>query len=505
MLLIKGILTLRKFIKNYIQQTIQQNIITINKYHFKMITRLFRNRIFGVLFATLAFWSIAFGKGDAAAGKTLFLNNCASCHAKNMKDKLTGPALGGTEDRWAAYPRTDLYAWIRNSQALVSKGHPRATELWNTWKPTVMSSFTSLKDDEIENILAYIDQQYKGGGEKPKNDTAATAGSAEKKGNSPWFYVAILGVLGLLALILAQLTNRLNAVSYAQEGSGKQPLSLKQILTSKSVVAFVIFALIVLGGYTTVNNAIAFGRQQGYAPEQPIKFSHATHAGQQKIDCQYCHDSARRSKHSSIPATNTCMNCHAAVKVGSKYGTAELTKIYASIGYDPIAGKYIENYDKMSEDQVAAIFKKWIGDTYASKNNLTNVDKAGEVVVNNQWDDIKASLTNELKPKIQGPIEWTRIHSLPDHVYFNHSQHVNVGKLACQTCHGKVENMEVMTQHSPLSMGWCVNCHRQTDVKFKDNAYYDAYKRYHEELKSGKRENVKVEEVGGLECQKCHY
>lgn len=450
-----------------------------------------------------AFWNIALA-GDPAAGKTLFINNCASCHAKDMKTKSTGPALAGLEERWAAYPKTDLYSWIRNSTALIAKGHPRATELWNAYKPTVMNSFTTLKDDEIENILAYIKQQAEGG-DKKVTATNATTSDSEDSGDNTLFYGAILAVLAILALVLSQLTTRLNAASYAKDGIDKKAMTLGEILRSKSVVTFAIFGLIVLGGYTTVNNAIAYGRQQGYAPDQPIKFSHATHAGEQKIDCQYCHDAARRSKHASIPATNTCMNCHAAIKVGSKYGTAELTKIYASIGYDPSTGKYIPNYENMSEDQVAAIYKKWIGENYTSSRTLTSLDKGGELLVANQWEGIKSSLTNELKGKIQGSIEWTRVHSLPDHVYFNHSQHVSIGKVACQTCHGKVENMEVMAQHSPLSMGWCINCHRQTDVKFKDNAYYDSYKRYHDELKSGKRESVKVEEIGGLECQKCHY
>lgn len=470
-----------------------------------MITRLIKNRLFSLLFASISVINIALAGGDAAAGKTLFINNCASCHAKDMKSKLTGPALGGVEERWAAYPKSDLYAWVRNSQAMIAKGHPRATELWNAWKPTVMTSFTTLKDEEIDNIIAYVNQQYTGGGAKKEVAKTDAVAGEEGKDNNLVFYGSILAVLAFLMLLMAQLTARLNSIKYAAEGSEQRAKTLKDIFTSKSVMTFVIFGLIVLGGYTTVNNAIAFGRQQGYAPEQPIKFSHATHAGQQKIDCQYCHDSARRSKHSSIPGTNTCMNCHAAVKVGSKYGTAEITKIYASIGFDPTTGKYIENYDKVSEEQVSSIYKKWIGDNYVSQKSLAALDKGGELLVNNQWEAIKTSLTNELKTKVQGPVEWTRIHSLPDHVYFNHAQHVSVGKVACQTCHGKVEAMEVMTQHAPLSMGWCINCHRQTDVKFADNDYYNTYKRYHDEIKNGTRESVKVEEVGGLECQKCHY
>ena len=253
----------------------------------------------------------------------------------------------------------------------------------------------------------------------------------------------------------------------------------------------------------TVNNAINLGRQQGYMPDQPIKFAHATHAGTHKIDCQYCHDGARRSKHSVIPAANTCMNCHAAIKVGSTYGTGELTKIYASVGWDPNTGTYLEDYDKMATDEIEAIYKKWMEASYVEANG--NMDDTGEELVENQWNDLVTSLTNPTKTDFRGPIEWVKIHNLPDHVYFNHAQHVSVGKVACQTCHGPVEKMAVVEQFSPLSMGWCVNCHRQTEVQFAGNEYYETYETYHEEMANGVRTGVTVEEIGGLECQKCHY
>jgi cytochrome c2 len=435
-------------------------------------------------------------------GKTLFRNYCATCHNKNMKDNLTGPALGGTQERWADYPKEDLYRWIRNSQAMINEGHPRAVELWNEWKPTVMSNFLNLTDAQIDNILAYVDDVYVNGGKKVvPGGEAEQVIVAEKPNNTPLF-IALAVILAVLAVVLARILANLNYLVQAREGNAPaRRKTLVEILTSKGIIAFVIFALVVLGGYTTVNNAIMLGRQQGYAPEQPIKFSHATHAGLQKIDCQYCHDGARRSKHSVIPAANTCMNCHRAIKVGSQYGTAELTKIYASIGYNPNDDSYIENYDEMSEDQIKEIFGKWIADTHVKENGASGVEE----VVEDQWEGIKTSLTNETKPNIQGPIEWVRIHNLPDHAYFNHAQHVSVGKLECQTCHGPVEAMEVVQQHSPLSMGWCINCHRQTEVQFADNDYYKSYARYHEEMANGERDKVTVEEIGGLECQKCHY
>lgn len=445
-------------------------------------------------------------QGDPALGEGLFTANCGACHVRDMKTNATGPALGGTQQRWSAYPQEELYAWIRNSQKLISAGHPRATELWNQWKPVVMNSFNGLSDDDIANLLAYIDGVYTG----TYGKAAVTAGgdgvvvAEEKKGINASLFVGLLAALVLLSVILARIIANLNYLSELKAGNTEaKRKTLVDILTSRGVISFVIFTVVVLGGYTTVNNAIELGRQQGYQPEQPIKFSHATHSGLHKIECQYCHDGARRSKHSVIPATNTCMNCHRAIKKGSQYGTAELTKIYASIGYDPVSDKYIDNYDDLSEDEVKKIFTKWIGDEFVKDNP----EKTSEVssVIDEQWKGIKNSLTNELKPKIQGPIEWIRIHNLADHAYFNHAQHVAVGKVECQTCHGPVQEMEVVYQYSPLGMGWCVNCHRQTEVQFAGNDYYQSYEKYHEELKSGERTKVTVEDIGGLGCQKCHY
>lgn len=465
--------------------------------------------LFLTLFCLFASFASLSAQGDAAAGKELFKNQCATCHNKNMKDNLTGPALGGVEERWAAYPKEDLYLWIRNSQSMIAAGHPRATELWSQWKPTVMSNF-NLTDAEIDNILAYIQCMYDGSCAPKAAVTATTpgagAGTEAPKSNNTLLFVLLAIILGIFAVVLARILSNLNYLLKVQEGDALATRkTLVEILTSKGVIAFVIFALVVLGGYTTVNNAIALGRQQGYQPEQPIKFSHVTHAGLNKIDCQYCHDGARRSKQSVIPAANTCMNCHRAIKVGSQYGTAELTKIFASIGYDPRTDKYIENYDQLSKADIEKVYKRWIADTYVAEKST--MDATGEALIEEQWEGIVAALTNPATGdrKIQGPIEWVRIHNLPDHAYFNHAQHVAVGKVECQTCHGKVEEMEVVKQHSPLSMGWCVNCHRKTEVKFDNDYYKNYYAKYHEQLAKGERTKVTVEDVGGLECQKCHY
>lgn len=477
-----------------------------------MIIRHHLSKALLLVLAFLASATILSAQPDLAEGKELFRGKCATCHNKNMKQDLTGPALGGVEERWADYPRADLYKWVRQSQAMIQEGHPKATELWGQWKPTVMTNFTELTDAQIDNILAYVDDVYTKVDEVAANGVPGGGGRAEESENT-LLYAVLATILGLLAIVLARIIANLNSLAAVKEGTASTATrqSLFDIITSKSVIGFALFALIVGGGYTTVNSAIEVGRQQGYAPDQPIKFSHKTHAGLQKIDCQYCHDGARRSKHSVIPAANTCMNCHKAIEVGSTYGTAELTKIFASIGYNPATDKYIENYDELPQEEVEKIYKKWIVDEFVKSEDakakysgvklVEMAERAGE----EQWNGIVTSLTNDQKETVQGPIEWIRIHNLPDHAYFNHAQHVSVGKVECQNCHGKVEEMEIVGQYAPLSMGWCINCHRQTAVKFTDNPYYESYEKYHQEIKDGVRDKVTVEDIGGLECQKCHY
>ncbi len=438
-------------------------------------------------------------------GKNLFIANCAACHNKTMKADLTGPALAGVEERWAAYPRADLYKWIRTSQSMVAEGHPRAVELWAKWKPTLMNNFPGLTDDQIESVLLYINDTAN---KKPVSpgpgDQAGTSGGGGSSSNM-WVFTGLALILALLAFALMRIIDNLRNITRVQAGHAPVECTLLQVLTTKGAVAFLVFAATLIFGYKTVDNATAMGRQQNYQPQQPIAFSHQIHAGVNKIDCQYCHDSARRSKHSLIPGTNTCMNCHSAVKKGTKTGTSEITKVFASIGYDPIANKYIPDYENWSEDQIEKLYKQWIGQEYVAANTLPALNDAGRSLVEHEWEGIAKALKNDSNGKIQGPIEWVRVHNLADHAYFNHAQHVSVGQVTCQKCHGPVEKMEEVYQYSTLGMGWCINCHRETEVKFNDNDYYKQYERYHEELKNGKRDKVTVADIGGLECQKCHY
>jgi hypothetical protein len=202
----------------------------------------------------------------------------------------------------------------------------------------------------------------------------------------------------------------------------------------------VVIMLVALGwqGKMIVVDAIRLGRQENYAPDQPVKFSHRIHAGQNKINCRYCHATVEYGKSAGIPAASLCMNCHMVVREGAKSGKFEIAKV-------------VEAYE------------------------------TGH------------------------PIQWTRIHNLPDHVFFNHSIHVGSGKLDCTKCHGPVAEMDIMRQYSDLSMGWCVNCHRQTPVNFEINHYYDRYVKLHDALKAGRIDTIRAANIGANDCQRCHY
>jgi mono/diheme cytochrome c family protein len=471
-------------------------------------------------FFAIVFW-IAFlpqwaNAIDLKNGKELFGNNCASCHNGNMKDKSTGPALYDVQNRWKEYPG-DLYKWIRNSVDLAASGNPKAMSMID-WSASAMTAFENLEDAEIDDILAYIQQKGEFGCIEPPCGGVSAAdplGPVAKEPISPLYGYTLLAFLLVSVALLGRYINSLNRLSQQNAGMVVSPeKSFMAVLLGPRVVKLLIFALVLFGGYSTVNNAIGLGRQQGYEPSQPIKFSHKTHAGDNGIDCQYCHDGARRSKHSVIPASNTCINCHAEIQKGSKDGTQELIKVYAASGFNPANNSYLP--EDMSEEERAEVYKNWLKDLY-SEDRLKNESEVDKMI---------AEQVASVMGTYNKPIEWIRIHNLPDHVYFNHAQHVSVGKIKCETCHGEVSEMEVVKQHSPLSMGWCINCHRQTEVQFKGNLnesegspyagdankankYYSKeygyYEKYHNEIKDKTRKGVTVEEIGGLECQKCHY
>jgi len=409
------------------------------------------------LFLFIVFSSVTVSAQD---GKALYISKCASCH--NPFKNGTGPALGGLEDRHKWADHKELLAWINNPGGYMAKD-PYTTGLKAQYG-SMMTGFPDLKLADVSAIVAYINAEV-AKKNAPAGDGKTVQETAESSNQNAIIFGVISLILAIIALILMQVNSNLKKMSDDVEGIQRpDPVPFYR---NKIYIAMVAVVFFIIGGYYATKGAIGLQRQTNYEPVQPIFYSHKVHAGINQINCLYCHGNAWESKSATIPAVNVCMNCHKTITTYEKgpklydkegqevNGTAEIAKLYKYAGFDPARP--------------------------------------------NDWDPTKAK-----------PIEWVRIHNLPDHVYFNHSQHIKAGNVQCQTCHGNIPEMDEVKQFSELSMGWCVNCHRSTKVDFnydstKGNKFYSIYEKFHNDIKSGKMDSVTVKDIGGLECQKCHY
>jgi mono/diheme cytochrome c family protein len=392
---------------------------------------------------------------NAQDGKVLFSQKCASCHAPNKQ--LIGPALAGADERWP--DKTKLYAWVHNSAAVVKSGYPRAVEVYNQFNKIQMTAFPELTEKDIDAILVYVNTPpTTAGGATTGTEVVNPADAASQANDSALIFGILTLILAVVALILMQVNSNLKKLSDEREG---MPVSEPvPFFRNKAYIALAAIMLFMIGGYLVFQGAQGLGRSQKYQPEQPIYYSHQVHAGINQISCLYCHGGAMQGKQASIPSVNICMNCHMGI---NEY--AKGPKLYRE------NGKVVDG-----TEEIQKLYE------YAG------------------WDPAKKLYTGKGKP-----IEWVRIHNLPDHVYFNHAQHVTVGQQACQTCHGEIQKMGEVYQFADLSMGWCINCHRETKVQFTDNKFYSIYEKFHEDLKNKKMDSVTVEKIGGTECMKCHY
>lgn len=348
---------------------------------------------------------------------------CAACHQLG-KGRLVGPDLYQVSQR---RDREWLIKFIRNSQEVVQSGDEYAVKLFEEYNKIPMPP-ANLTDEQIVSVLDYIDRY------NPEQTAAAQApatemSAEEKAAQVEFFHETKDHTRQYLTTFIITLILMLAAIF---------DLFVTKLIKARFVNIIVILISLFVITEITVVEAQNLGRQPGYAPIQPVLFSHKVHAGDNKIDCKYCHTTVTESKHAGIPAVNVCMNCHNVVKQGRNSGTEEIAKIYKAIE----TGK---------------------------------------------------------------PIEWIRVHNLPDHSYFNHAQHVSAGKVECESCHGDVKSMDRIKQVQQLSMGWCIDCHRKTEVQFTTNGYYKKFIKLHEELASGQKTRISVEDVGGTECSKCHY
>jgi hypothetical protein len=319
------------------------------------------------------------------------LHNCASCHYVATPENINwNPSAYDMANVWLNSPSYDL----KNIMNL-----PMTARLMKD------HSGMTITDEEVRMIEAYYVKLIHNGRGGIKNTPVNTA------------------VFWLFAVLMT--------------------LAIIDLLFTKKIKYHFIHGIILLAGLGIHSNyiyaaAVNIGRTPDYAPDQPIKFSHKIHAGDNKIDCLYCHHIAEDSKSGGIPSNNVCLNCHNVVRNGTLSGSFEINKIH------------------------------------------------------------RAAETGE-------PVKWIRVHNLPDHSFFSHSQHVNAGKLDCTECHGEVETMHIVKQVEQLSMGWCLDCHRTRAVDFTDNPYYEIYGKLHEQLKEGLIDSVTVAKIGGENCMKCHY
>lgn len=441
------------------------------------------------VFSILSFsYNIHAQDGDAAAGEQLFQANCSSCHLPHMD--ATGPALKGARQRWIDNSSEEnFYAWIKNSKKLIDAGEPYANSIYKEWNKTAMTP-QALTNEQIDDIFAYVEEY-----QPPVSETASTdavgVGGEEEGSDAIWWIIGVLliVVVGAAGTVRGQLSK----IAKVQAG---EPIDESETVVQGArrwawnnrgwfgvVVLVVVVALLTAG----MMDLMKIGVFEDYQPEQPIEYSHKLHAGDLAIDCKYCHNAVTKSKHATIPTVNVCMNCHKQVAEGTNTGTAEIDKIYAAAGWDKATK------------------------TYSGKTQ---------------------------------PIQWVKVHNLPDHVYFNHSQHVEVGGIDCAQCHGDMkretvarvmstEDLNNVGVNNPdqeenpikftrptLTMGWCIECHQLSNVDVagshvpgadeSEDSYYgvihqrllkdkETYQKYLED------DAVSVAELGGWECAKCHY
>ena len=420
------------------------------------------HKSFSKIFFSLAFvlvTSLSAFSQDVAKGKELFNTNCAACH--KLDGKATGPAL---RDVASKYDKEWLYKWIKNSGELIKSGDAQAVKVFEESNKVPMTAFPQLSNEDIDNILAYTSEQAPAApAAVPGAPVAATGDvAADDSGVSNNIILGVLSLVMMMLVVMLFLVNNMLTKITGAKGLevAQKDRSVMNIFKAYAKNQFLVLVsailLLLVSAYFAYGWMMQIGVDQGYEPVQPIHYSHRIHAGENGIDCKYCHSAARVGKHSNIPSLNVCMNCHKNIsEVAETTATEEHSKAF---------------YD----EQIAKLY-----------------DAVG-------WDKSLQKYTGKTKP-----VKWVRIHNLPDHVYFNHSQHVTVAGVECQTCHGPVEEMEIMKQHAPLTMGWCINCHRETNVKVEDNAYY---KKIHEELsKKYGVSQLTAAQMGGLECGKCHY
>ena len=383
-----------------------------------------------------------FDQNIVSSGESLFKGNCTVCHAIN--EVVIGPALRDVHERQS---EEWIYAFIKNSQKVIKSGDEYAVDLYNQYNQTLMTSF-DFSDDELNAILTYIKSESVKEVQVAVVDNAVEGGEVSSSSiSSDNFYLSLgLNIVLLLVLIfiLLRFTNLSKKYVILKDNQNKGKLldeDDKEIVDSGFKIKKFIKSNKVVGIASFVFIAV---------------FVKSCIDGLYTIGIQQNYQPTQPIAFSH--------KIHA--------GQYEIDCNYCHTGV---------NISKSANIPAVNICMNCHG------------------VINTDKPEIQKILTAYEENR---PIEWVRVHNLPDLSYFNHSQHVAVGGIECNTCHGPIEEMEVVYQYSELTMGWCINCHRESEINSKGNDYYDKLVELH---KDSSKEPLKVEDIGGLECSKCHY
>ena len=436
--------------------------------------------------------------GSIENGQSLFNANCASCH-KVTSEVLAAPGLAGISERWGTTDEM-LLLWVQDPQGAAESGDPYIRSLVERYVGTYgWMTGQAVSMGDLRDIMAYVSNPPDVEAIVDNSEACPTdefLQEADSDYSSMLWFLVLLVLFLVIALSASGVKRALTDIIAEKKGQelledSSYLLRFKSWAWNNLVFVSLTCVFCIAYGVSVGYGALmGIGVYEGYSPDQPIKFSHSIHACENEIDCNYCHSSANNSKHSGIPSTNVCMNCHKAVKEGKQTGTEEIAKIYEAIGFDAETGTYLD----------------------------------GEG--NNGYSEAQESYKSE-------PIKWNKVHTLPDHVYFSHEQHVNVGELQCQNCHGDVASFSVgriapveeinglidaypgliQLSKPTLTMGWCLECHNKAEVDMASSGYYTEM---HERLMTSERGNeelrryleddkITVRELGGWECSKCHY
>ena len=409
--------------------------------------------LFGLVFLSL-FFNISFNlysqeeekptfdQSLVSGGEALFKGNCTVCHAIN--EVVIGPALRDVHERQS---EEWIYAFIKNSQKVIKSGDEYAVKLYEQYNKTLMTSF-DFSNEELNAIVTYIKSESAKEVQVVVADVSdQNLQSTESSFSSSNFYLSIglnIFLLLLVIFVLFRFTN----------------LSKKYVILKDN-------------------------QSKGKILDE---------ADMEVIDSGF--------KFKKFIKSNKVVGISSFVFIAI-FVKSCIDGLY-TIGIQ-------QNY--MPTQPIAFSHKIHAGQYEIDCNYChtgVNISKSANIpsvnicmnchgVINTDKPEIQKILTAYEEKR---PIEWVRVHNLPDLAYFNHSQHVAVGGLECSTCHGPIEEMEVVYQYAELTMGWCINCHRETDVNAKGNKYYDNLVELH---KSSSKKPLKVEDIGGLECSKCHY